>query len=143
MRRSSELAPLSREHHQVLLQAMRMKDPAPGSESEVASDFARFWGAEAVDHLAREEDVLIPPYLEAGGSAELVERLRREHAEIREHAQHVLSRIDGPGACGGCLARMGELLHDHVRFEERELFPEIERVLSPAELRAIGERLAA
>ena len=35
------------------------------------------------------------------------------------------------------LRRLGELLHDHVRVEERELFEEIERIVPAAELERV------
>jgi hypothetical protein len=35
------------------------------------------------------------------------------------------------------LRTLGDLLHDHVRVEERELFEEIERIVPAAELEAV------
>jgi hemerythrin-like domain-containing protein len=143
MKRSDALSALSRDHHHVLVEAKSLRDAEPGREDEVAGRFVEFWAADVEPHLAREEEVLVPPYLAAGGSEDLVRRLRREHAEIREHAEHLRTRLDAAGVCSGCLGRMGDLLHDHVRFEERELFPDVERVLPPGELDAVGERLGA
>jgi len=39
------------------------------------------------------------------------------------------------------LRATGELLRDHVRTEERELFPLLEDRLGPSEIEALGERL--
>ena len=67
----------------------------------------------------------------------MLERILREHMEL-----HGLVRALRAAAAAGdvppqALRRLGELLHDHVRAEERELFQEIERVVPTAELEVL------
>ena len=71
------------------------------------------------------------------GSAPVLERILREHMQL-----HGLVRALRAAAAAGAippeaLRTLGELLHAHVRVEERELFKEIERIVPAAELDAI------
>ena len=67
----------------------------------------------------------------------LLERILREHMEL-----HGLVRALRIEAAAGdippeVLRTIGDLLHDHVRVEERELFAEIERIVPAAELEGV------
>jgi hemerythrin-like domain-containing protein len=61
-----------------------------------------------------------------------------DHLKIRCHAERLAS-----DASVQRLHALGERLASHVRLEEREMFPLIERRLSDAELSTLGTRLAA
>ena len=39
------------------------------------------------------------------------------------------------------VAALARALHDHIRYEENEIFPRIERALTEADLQAMGQRL--
>ncbi len=52
----------------------------------------------------------------------------------------MLSKNAGPNQAEQ-LEKLADLVDDHVRYEERELFPHIEKTLKPAQLEAIGEQL--
>jgi hypothetical protein len=126
MDRPNVLGPLFREHEHVLALAARLRGLASGEEERAAVEFRSFWLREGEAHLQREEGVLPFAAVRAGVPRPLVERLVRGHRQLRQHADHVLGRIDAGGACTGCLAQMGGLLEDHVRLQERELFPALE-----------------
>jgi len=143
MGRSNALAQLSREHHHVLVLAKRLRETPPGEEREVASEFREFWLTGGEAHLRREEEALIPPYLDSGSSPAMSDRLLDEHRELREQADHIIGRIGEQGACAHCLSQMGELLAAHVRFEEREFFPALEQALPDDALERIGASLSA
>jgi hemerythrin-like domain-containing protein len=64
-----------------------------------------------------------------------VARMLEEHLAIRRGA---LRAAAGEASIEE-LAELGQLLDDHVRFEERELFPMIEKALGPDDL----DRLAS
>jgi hypothetical protein len=68
----------------------------------------------------------------------LVARAVCEHAAIR-HQVAVIAR--GPSARLADLRELGTQLSDHVRFEERQLFPLIERSMPAAELVAVAAAL--
>ena len=62
-----------------------------------------------------------------------------EHLAIRREAL----RVAAGEATVAELHALGGLLHDHVRFEERELFPRIEDALDEAALSQLAEAIEA
>lgn len=114
MKRDPRLHGLSSEHHQGLVLARRL---AQGRLD--AGELRRRFDAELEPHFRVEEDVLLPA-LETSGEAALVARTRRDHAELRA----LVEKAGGGDAAA--LARFAALLNEHIRFEERELFPAAE-----------------
>jgi hemerythrin-like domain-containing protein len=86
--------------------------------------------AELAPHFAVEERALVPALREVD-ERELIDRLESDHAALRAFVE------SGAPRTGEALARFGEALERHIRFEERELFPVAERRLSPAALARI------
>ncbi len=137
MKRSDQLAPLSRDHHQALFVAMQLKRGAAGAEGS----FLDFLDGHGREHFRIEEEIVLPAWLagDADADAALAARVSAEHAEILDAAQGLregLSSADG-------LIELGELLERHVRFEERELFPLVESGLTRDQLTALGAEVAA
>ncbi len=79
------------------------------------------------------EEELMAPALKAHGKAELAEQQLGEHAQIR-----ALFASDSERSAAN-LMRFGQLLEQHVRFEERELFEFAQDAMSPEELAAIAK----
>jgi hemerythrin-like domain-containing protein len=71
-----------------------------------------------------------------------VQRVRDEHEAIRARAGALAEQRTAEEALGAARA-LGERLAAHVRFEERELFPTLERRLTDAELADLGAAVAA
>jgi hemerythrin-like domain-containing protein len=135
MRRSPELTPLSHVHHVALEHALRLRRADDDDVAAVTARFRAFFAEEGERHLQREEEVLVPAL---AGAEALRERLLAEHALIRQ-----LTRALGGSPRREDVHALGLLLTDHVRFEERELFPLLEARLTAGELAAVGRRLAA
>lgn len=136
VQRSEELTPLSREHHQALALALRLRRCGDDDVAVLRRDAAAFWEAEAAAHFRAEEELVLPaaaPYV-APDDPDVV-RVLTEHVELRRRFR----RVDD--ATADDLHALGTLLHDHVRHEERVLFPRIEAALSAAELAALGAEL--
>ena len=133
MKRSRELAPLSREHHVALELALALRRTDEADVEQTTARYLQFFAGDGAAHFRTEEDVLVPILPD-----ELANRLLDEHAEIRA-ASHALED------CTGVLAArcLGQQLAAHVRFEERIVFAHLEEELAPAELAGIGRRLAA
>ena len=127
MKRDSRLHGLSSDHHHALVLVWRirheMRDPA-ATRDMLARTHAAF-RQKLLPHFVIEEEVLLPALRDAGGE-QLAERTMREHAAIRA----ALERIDPADPAPGLLA-FAALLHDHVRFEESDLFTECEQRLPP------------
>jgi hypothetical protein len=134
MKRSPELAPLSREHHHALDIARRMRRATPEDLEDVLARFRRFWQLEALHHFELEERELVPELCGDPAWAAGLQRMRDEHVELRSRGESVSDLESAHG--------LGELLNAHVRFEERELFGIIEDALSPDELARLGAALA-
>jgi hemerythrin-like domain-containing protein len=129
MKRDEALRPLSREHLNALHAAKVLRE---GNDlAAVTEVFLDFWENEGRGHFRIEEEVLLPRwarYAEVDRSG--VARMLEEHLAIRREALRLKA-----GEVSMEQARdLGRLLHDHVRFEERELFPLIEEALDAAGL---------
>ena len=134
MKRSPELAPLSRDHHVALERALRLRRANERSTAAAATAFLDFFEKDGQRHFEQEERLLIPAL--PAEDAALGERVLTEHADIRALAAQLGSEPEVTIA-----RRLGELLGAHVRFEERELFPRLEAVLPPEQLAELGGQL--
>ena len=135
MKRSEELAPLSRDHHQGLFAALKLKRGAPDAREA----FLAFWDSEGNHHFAVEEDVLLPAFARhAPADHEAIVRVLVEHVEVRRRAQD-LSKDMQPAL--GMLHELGTVLQAHIRHEENILFPLIESTLTSDELDDLGTAL--
>jgi hemerythrin-like domain-containing protein len=148
LKRHPSLHPLSQHHHFALIQALGMRRaaeaPAEKRDSAVqrqADKFAAFWHKSGIVHFREEEEVLLPAYAryarldqDAG-----IMRLLADHAEIRAAVEDFeRRRAKKLPIEADAMARLAKLLHDHVRFEENDVFPRIERVLGEENLVAMG-----
>ncbi|MEM7245333.1 MAG: hemerythrin domain-containing protein [Acidobacteriota bacterium] len=114
MKRIPGLRPLSDDHHSALVMARQCRLAEP----DTAAATWRHVRSARDDHFERhfllEEEHLVPA-LEALGEAEHATRIRDDHERLRE----LLSREELEL---GELHEFGELLKQHVRYEEREVF---------------------
>jgi hemerythrin-like domain-containing protein len=134
MKRAEALRPISREHLTALLVAKKLRE---ATELEDATGvFLDFWREDGQRHFRVEEEVLLPTWaMHAEVERQGVARMLDEHLAIRREALRMAA-----GELSLKESReLGTLLHDHVRFEERQLFPMIEEALDSEGL----ERLAA
>ena len=138
-KRSEALQPLSRDHHQALKAAIALK--RADVDLDPTSRFLEFWDGEGQHHFRVEEEVLLPLWAEHGAHDHpAVVRVLTDHVDIRRRAMRIRSGRAGVEE----MRELGQLLDDHVRFEERELFPLIENTLDENALEALtGAVLAA
>ncbi len=119
MKRAAGLVSLSRDHHRALVLARDLRRPDPPVVADVV--------AELEPHFVVEETELVPRAIAHGGAlAELAAKLVEDHAALRSATDPVA---------------LGQRLEAHVRFEERELFPALERELGEALLARIAGAL--
>jgi hemerythrin-like domain-containing protein len=142
MKRSEALRSLSRDHYQALVVArdLRQAEDPP----KAARQFLEFWKQHGEPHFRIEEEVLLPCWALLGTvNAEAAARLAREHLRIRRAAMALGSGRTSPVQ----IHNLGEELEEHVRFEERQLFPLLEADLDEDQLthltRAVSEAEAA
>ena len=140
MKRSDELAPLSRDHHHGLFAALTLRRATGADAAAARAVFLTFWNSEGAHHFRVEEEVLLPAFARRGpADHEAVVRVLVEHVDLRRRAQ-ALAEDDAPPTTA--LHELGERLKAHIRHEEDVLFPLIERTLPGEELRALGAAIA-
>lgn len=138
MKRHDALAPLSRDHHHALVVAQRLKRATQSTAGGAREAFLDYWRADGQRHFREEEDILLPCYAGHGDpDLPIVARVLIDHVRIRRLAHE----IAGEGPSIGVLHALGEQLGDHVRREERELFPLIEQALPEADLARLVQLL--
>ncbi len=145
MKRAEQLIKLSREHHGSLSMAKKISNiAANGSDAELlqAIQTIRDYNeAELEEHFQHEERTLFAPifkdYSENTELVEMATRLLKEHGYIRM----MIPRLN-PETAREDLAEFGELLKNHTRLEERELFPQIEALFTPEQMDAISKFVA-
>ena len=138
MKRHTSLIKLSREHHRALALAKRARQADGGAidvQADLALEIAGIFKREIEGHFQAEENSLLPR-LDKAGLEIPVKRTLSEHKALRELvaqlAEGEISR----------LGKFGELLAAHVRFEERELFPLAESVLTTESLDLLDQELS-
>ncbi len=140
MKRTSQLRPLTREHHQALLVAFQLKKGLAGHAESAGAPkdlpgllaLARRFEQQVLRPHARAEEEVLTAHLAAGDAR----RLAAEHAELRRLLDG--SRAPAPPEQRASLAAFADLLERHVRWEERELFPYAEDHVDEATLALIG-----
>jgi hemerythrin-like domain-containing protein len=140
MKRSSALAPLSRDHHVALVVARDLFRASEDDARAVAERFVRFLAGHELAHFALEERMLLPAMPAEPRARQLQEQVRADHEDLRAALRQLQEARNAPSV--GFLHDIGRRLRAHVQVEEREVFPYIERTLDPAALERLGARLA-
>jgi quercetin dioxygenase-like cupin family protein/iron-sulfur cluster repair protein YtfE (RIC family) len=138
VKRHAALVPLSHDHHHALVEARRLRRAAEGPDSAAAaSDFLRFFASESVHHFRQEEELLFPLVVGCTEAREPLVRALLEHQRLHALAATLETRLADAEPVAAPMRELGESLEAHVRYEERELFPLIERLLGQSELAAL------
>lgn len=141
-KRHSALIPLSHDHHHGLALALRCRKHAlgqlnpgdQGSLEDCAGEVRRFFEHALTPHFEAEEKVLFTLLSGYTQCRPVVEKLENEHREFRER----LSPDKEPGELRKFLFDVGDLLEQHIRREERVLFPMFEELIPAEEAERAG-----
>lgn len=137
MKRHPALAPLSRDHHDALVLAQRLRRAGEQDAGDAATAFLEHWLEEERLHFRLEEEVLLPAYAAYGNPDHpAVIRTLLDHVRIRRDVERLAE-----GANPEFLHELGGRLAEHVKHEEHELFPLVEQTLPEPALAQLGERL--
>ncbi len=130
MKRHAALMQHSRDHHHGLKLARLARFAAdsgsPEAIAEAAHTIVEQFSEKLEPHFQDEEKGLLVQ-LAAIGQNELVKRTLDEHAQLRELNRCLKANPEDATA----ISSFATLLHDHVRFEERELFEIAQNLLYP------------
>lgn len=138
MYRHPALRPLSREHFSALL-LIRDVEEACAEGNLPAAELATAvlmtsWHASLADHFAAEDRWLVPHIT---GEARI--RLDLEHEQLRGVVAAITAAARPPVVT---IYEFALKLREHIRWEERELFPLAEKTVAEAEMAVIGVALA-
>ena len=139
MKRSPELRDLSEQHHYGLVAARNLRHAAEGRKplEPTVTEFLQAWEAEIQPHFRCEEEILLPELARRLPEDDpLIVRTLVEHVRLRRavrelHEANAARQVE-------LAAWIGRALDDHIRFEERQLFPRIEAVCEGPLLTGLG-----
>jgi hemerythrin-like domain-containing protein len=136
LKRSPQLASLSREHHDGLLFVWKLKQGlGNGTSLTILKDFTQWhWRKHLKPHFTQEEKILLPHI----GSSQLAEQLMKEHNDIRELILAIDINTDR-----ATFSILANFVENHIRFEERQLFTYLQKSLSEEQMETIGSALEA
>ena len=130
MKRLQALVPLSHDHHHALVEARRLRRAAERDDdpSGAATTFVRFFRTSSVPHFREEEEALFPLVVDVEEAHALLVQALLDHQRL--HA--LVAALEAGRDVRSTMRELGERLEAHVRLEERQLFPLIERVATAA-----------
>lgn len=144
MLRDPSLIPLSHQHQHglaltVLIDRGLKATPTQEKARELSRKVAQMAEVELLGHFQVEEKVLFPAVLSKLKSSEVIEELIEQHRKL----EALIEQIANADASTRIplLTEFGELLHRHIRIEERQLFQDIQANLSEAQLAELGQQV--
>jgi hemerythrin-like domain-containing protein len=147
MKRHASLIPLSSHHQIALVQAKNLRSKTltrtEGARVELAETFLACWDENGRSHFREEEEVVLPTLGRFGDAfTPEVQQMLRQHIDIRGRVDTLAEKIDANSAPSvEELRELGEILDAHVRLEEHEIFPYVERTVPEEELIAMQRKL--
>ena len=140
--RHETLIPLTHDHHHALAQAKKLREVAgmmdDAERRNAANDFLNFYFGRAVRHFHEEEELFFAPLIDAPEASGLVLRAVSDHLRIHALVRTVKRQLTSGAADEETLGEISRILTEHVRFEEKELFPLVERLIPEEQLRDLA-----
>ena len=133
MKIDKNIIPLSQDHHFGLLSGWKIKQGIKKNISyERIKNYINYhWDNSQSFHFDEEEKILFPY-----SDDELTQRALDEHKEIRELLK-TLNEVED----FELLTLYADKVTEHIRFEERVLFPHLENILTEEQLAEVGKKL--
>jgi hemerythrin-like domain-containing protein len=135
IKRSASLMSLSKEHHFSLLFCWKIRQGLKNKiEASRIIKYVQYFETHfLLPHFKQEEAIVFLSL-----NDHLVQKAIDQHQQIKK----LIGKIQGAkNDAGILLEKLAGLADDHVRYEERELFPHLEDVLSYEQLEWIGKKL--
>lgn len=135
IKRNKNIIPLSKEHHAALLFCWKIRWGIHlNTDAERIAKYVQwFWEHELRPHQEEEDKLLFTDQGDA-----LVRKASEDHYIIRKRANEIIS---GEKRTNEAFLDLADFLEDHTRYEERILFPHLEKKFSEEELQHIGSVL--
>ena len=136
LRRNENLVKLSKDHHAGLLFCWKIRQ---GIKYHIETNrmikyVKYFWDHHLAAHFKEEEEFLFPPLKDKE-----VQKALDDHQKIKIFVGKIA--VTGMEREQGVLLELADTLDNHIRYEERILFPHLQEKLSEEQLKKIGEQI--
>ncbi len=139
LHRDQALQPLSRQHHQGLMVSLLLsKGLKKNLTTKPMRDFIlQFWQDDLQKHFEIEEQYLTPIAKSYAMLEPLITRMLMEHQQMLL----IINRINNEARAEQLetIKEFADKLEQHIRFEERELFEQIQQTLSVQEMSELNK----
>lgn len=134
IKRSEFLIQLSRDHHFTLLFCWKIKEGLKKDIPLILKDYVLFfWNGHMQKHFEQEEELLFKK-----DDNVLCNLAKQQHLQIDE----IISQIkESPHPHNPIFQTLIDTVNQHIRLEEREVFPFLEKTLPKEDLESISEIL--
>lgn len=134
IKRSEFLIQLSRDHHFTLLFCWKIKEGLKKDIPLILKDYVLFfWNGHMQKHFEQEEELLFQK-----NNDPLCNLAKQQHLQINEI---ILQITESPNPHNPIFQTLIDAVNQHIRLEEREVFPFLEKTLPKEDLESIGEIL--
>jgi hemerythrin-like domain-containing protein len=136
IKRNKHILQLSKDHHFTLLFCWKIRQ---GIKMQIDPERIKkyvqyFWQQHMQTHFREEEEILFKPVKD-----DKVQKALNDHEAINNQ---VTKALQVPNDISyEALSMLANTVDAHIRYEERELFPHLETVLTESQLASIGEQL--
>jgi hemerythrin-like domain-containing protein len=138
MKRDNNLKTLSWEHHDGLVAAFRLeRGLKSGTPVKIMAQYILHLWDNALQHHFWQEEQIVPRLKSITDSEKKINQMQREHQTFRNLIKSIRSDLSNVAL----VRQFAALLNQHIRFEERELFPLFESIFSKKDLSEIGDFL--
>ncbi len=135
IKRNQNIVKLSRDHHTTLLFCWKIRNGLKNAAEpgRILKYVQYFRDIHMVPHFKQEEEILFAPVKD-----KQVQKALDDHKNILQQVE--LLEKDGMDI-ESRLMNLADTVDNHVRYEERELFPYLEELLSSDQLEEIGRQM--
>ena len=136
LKRNENLAKLSRDHHSGLLFCWKIRQGVKYhiEPDRMISYVKYFWDHHFATHFKEEEEFLFSQIQD-----DVVQKALDDHQKIKISVDKI--GVSGMESEDDVLLELADMVDDHIRFEERVLFPHLQEKLSEEQLELIGEQI--
>lgn len=137
IKRNMNIVKLSKDHHASLLFCWKIRQGIKYHiEFHRLVDYINyFWKNHFSEHFKEEEQFLFAPY-----NDEIVQKAIDDHRKIKKMISNL--PLETPESREDSLSELADTVNEHVRYEERILFPHLEKKLSEEQLEMIGKQIS-
>lgn len=136
IKRNENIVKLSKDHHASLMFCWKLRQGIKhhADLNRMVAYVDYFWTHHFSEHFREEEEILFAPLQD-----EMVNKAFADHRQVNAFIKSLSDRSARDSY--ETLSELADLVDEHVRYEERILFPHLEKELSESQLEEIGKRL--